>query len=306
MKSYILKRLLVAIPVVFVTISVVFFAFALIPGDPALMFAGPEAPGEFIAALQQKFGTDQPVHIRYYRYLGNLIRGDLGSSFFTGRPVHVEILPRFRNTAELAIAATLISASIGIMLGVVSAVRQDTAFDRVILIGTLAGISIPVFWLGLILMLWFAVNWGLLPSSGRGTLAHLVLPTLSLSVFATAFITRMTRSSILEVIRKDYIRTARAKGLSERIVVYKHALANAMIPVVTVVGLRFGYLLGGAVITEQVFRWPGLGRILVQAVGYRDYFLIQGTIMLFSICFVLINIVVDVTYAILDPRIRYG
>jgi len=303
--KHLAKRFGMSIVVLWLTITAVFFAFASIPGDPAQMYAGSDTTPELVQRLRQQFGTDRPVYVRYYLYLRNLLRGDLGDSFFSGRPVLAEVGPRFANTALLALVSIACSTVTGVLLGVVSATSQSRAVEQVVSIITLLGISIPVFWLGLLLILLFSVKLGMLPAGGTGSLAHLLMPSLTLSVYPTAFITRMTRSSVLDVIRQDYVRTARAKGLPERIVVFRHALSNALVPIVTVIGLRFGYLLGGAVVTESIFGWPGLGRLLVAAVGNRDYYLIQGCILVFAASFVLINTLVDLSYFYLNPKVRY-
>jgi len=305
MLRYIIRRLLYGIPVVFVAISIIFIAFASIPGDPAQLFIGPEAPEETIEGLRKAFGTDQPVHVRYFRYIGNLLHGNLGVSFFSGRPVSDEIGWRFINTLKLAAVGIVFATIVGVTVGVVAAVKQGTAVDGAVTLAVLFGISMPVFWLGLLMILWFSVRLRILPSSGIGTWKHIVLPAISTSVYSTAFTARMTRSSVLEVIRQDYIRTARAKGLREQVVIFRHALRNALIPVVTILGLRLGYLLGGSVVTETVFAWPGLGRLMVAAVGMRDYYVVQGCLLIFAVTFVIVNIVVDISYAYLDPKVRY-
>jgi ABC-type dipeptide/oligopeptide/nickel transport system permease component len=305
MLQYIARRLLYGIPVVFVAVSLVFLAFASIPGDPAQLFIGPEAPQETIEALQRAFGTDQPVHIQYFRYIKNLLHGNLGVSFFSGRPVIQEVSWRFVNTLKLAFAGIVFATVIGVSVGVTAAVKQGTVWDGAVTLGVLFGISMPVFWLGLLMILAFSVKLQWLPSSGIGTWQHIILPAISTSVYSTAFTARMTRSSVLEVIRQDYIRTARAKGLSERIVIFRHALRNALIPVITILGLRLGYLLGGSVVTETIFAWPGLGRLMVAAVGMRDYYVVQGALLIFAVTFVVVNILVDISYAYLDPKVRY-
>lgn len=249
---------------------------------------------------------DEPLHTQYFVYMGNLLQGDMGRSAFTRRPVAVELYERFPNTLILTVAALGIATVLGMSAGIISATKRYSLFDNFVMLLALAGIAIPVFWLGLMLQLLFSVNLGWLPSSGMDTWRHLILPALTLGLATTALIARITRSSMLDVLGQDYINTARAKGLVERIVVYKHALKNALIPVVTVMGLQFGILLGGAVLTESVFSWPGVGRLLVDSILARDYPVVQGAVLVLALFFVLINLVVDIIYALLDPRITYG
>jgi len=291
---------------VMLAVSVLVFAMLLIaPGDPASTLAGEDATQEDIEAIEVKFGLDKPVHIRYGIWLGRVLQGDLGRSIVTRRPVSEEIISRLPLTAELAAAALIIAIAGGMFVGIISAVYQYSIVDHAAMIISLLGVSTPSFWLGLMLIFFFSVRLRWFPIGGGGSLAALVLPAFSLGVSSAANIARMTRSSLLEVIRQDYVRTARAKGLNERTVLMRHTLKNAMIPIVTVIGLRFGYLLGGAVITETVFARPGLGRLLVDGIRARDFPAVQGTIMLLSASFVIINLLVDLTYAQLDPRIHY-
>lgn len=302
---YILTRILLAFPILFLVVTVVFFAFQLIPGDAARIFAGDEAPQERVEQLRREFGLDQPVLVQYSNYLWRLSRGDLGRSLSSRRPVTTEIGNRFANTLRLALAAISLASVVGISLGIISALFRGQFLDYLVTILALLGISVPVFWLGLLLMQVFAVQLGWLPAAGHGTWRHYVMPTVSLSVFSIAFIARMTRSSLLETIGQDYVRTARAKGVRERMVLLLHALRNALLPITIVVGLRFGYMVGGAVITEEVFAWPGLGRLLILAVAQRDIPLVQGLLLVFASAFVGVNVLVDVVYALLDPRIRH-
>lgn len=305
MARYILNRILIGIPILFFVVTAVFFAFRLIPGDAARIIAGDEAPQARVEQIRRDLGLDRPALAQYFSYLGNLFRGDLGVSFSSRRPVAVEIGSRFGNTFQLAAAAIVLATVAGIALGVVSALFRGKVADHVVTLLALLGISIPVFWLGLLMMQLFSVELGWLPAAGYGTWRHFVMPTICLSVFSIAFITRMTRSSLLETIQQDYVRTARAKGVRERMVLFMHSLRNALLPVTIVVGLRFGYMVGGAVITEQVFAWPGLGRLLILAVGQRDIPLVQGLLLVFASSFVIVNLLVDVLYAFLDPRIRH-
>jgi ABC-type dipeptide/oligopeptide/nickel transport system permease component len=289
----------------FLVVTVVFFVFQLIPGDPARIFAGEEAPQERVDQIRRDLGLDQPILVQYGRYLNRLLRGDLGQSISSRRPVVTEIRNRFSNTFSLALAAITLATIVGIFLGVISALFRGQPLDYLVTILALLGISVPVFWLGLLLMQLFSVELGWLPAAGYGTWRHYVMPTITLSVFSIAFITRMTRSSLLETIQQDYVRTARAKGVRERLVLLLHSLRNALLPITIVVGLRFGYMVGGAVITEEVFAWPGMGRLLILAVAQRDIPLVQGLLLVFATSFVLVNLLVDILYAFLDPRIRH-
>lgn len=286
-------------------VTTVFFAFRLIPGDAARILAGDEAPIERVELIRTQLGLDRPVLVQYGAYLTGILRGDLGISFSSRRPVSVEIGTRFWNTFSLSLAAISLATVVGIALGVLSALFRGGPIDHMVTIIALLGISVPVFWLGLLMMQLFSVQLGWLPAAGHGTWRHFVMPSITLSVFSIAFITRMTRSSLLETIAQDYVRTARAKGVRERWVLILHSLRNALLPVTIVVGLRFGYMVGGAVITEEVFAWPGLGRLLILAVGQRDIPLVQGLLLVFATSFVVVNLLVDILYAFLDPRIRY-
>lgn len=305
MWNYIIRRSLISIPTLFVVITVVFFAFQLIPGDAARMFAGDQAPVEVIERLRRDMGLDRPVLEQYVLYLGRLVRGNLGTSFITGRPVVVEIWTRFGNTAQLAIAAVIFATVTGLSMGIISAANREHFWDNLFSVVSLFGISIPVFWLALMMMLLFSIQWGLLPTAGNTTWKHYIMPTFCLAVYSIAFIARMTRSSLLELLGQDFTRTARAKGLTERVIMVRHVLRNALLPIITVIGLRFGYMLGGAVITETIFAWPGLGRLLVVAVTQRDIPVVQGVLLIVATTFVLINLIVDILYAVVDPRLHY-
>jgi glutathione transport system permease protein len=302
---YVARRILSSIPILLLAVTAVFFAFQVIPGDPARLYVGSDASEEAVDQARRDLGLDRPVAVQYFTYLTRLARADLGQSISTRRPVSVELGSRFVNTVKLALSSIAVAAVGGVMLGTIAAVNQGTIWDHVATLLALMGISIPVFWLGLLLMYLLSVQWQLLPSAGNDTWQHYFMPTISLATFSLAFIARMTRSSLLEVIRQDYVRTARAKGVPEWLVVAVHALRNALLPVTIIVGLRFGYMLGGAVITEEVFAWPGLGRLLVIAVGQRDIPVIQGVLLLFAASFVLVNMAVDLLYGFLDPQIRY-
>lgn len=305
MTAYLVRRVVASLPVLLLVVTAVFFAFQLIPGDPARAFLGPEATPETVERVRAELGLDKPVLVQYLTYIRRLAQGDLGKSISTRRLVVDELGPPFVNTVKLSMASIATATVAGVLLGTIAAVKQGTTWDHLASIVALLGISIPVFWLGLLMMYFFSVQLHLLPSAGNETWRHYFMPTLSLATFSLAFIARMTRSSLLEVIRQDYVRTAQAKGLPRWRVVGIHALRNALLPVVIIVGLRFGYMLGGAVVTEQVFAWPGLGRLLVSAVGQRDIPLIQGVLLLFATSFVLVNTIVDLLYGFLDPQIRY-
>jgi ABC-type dipeptide/oligopeptide/nickel transport system permease component len=302
---YVLKRAVLALPVLVGVSVVVFVAIRLIPGDPAQLMAGQAATQEVVQQIRQSLGLDQPLPVQYLYFLRNVVRGDLGRSLFNGAPVVEELAQRFPRTVRLALASMAVASLIGIPAGILAATRRSTWVDTAVMLVALAGVSVPVFWLGLNLILLFSVRLQWLPSFGYETWQHLVLPSLTLGAASTAVVARMTRSAMLEVLGQDYVRTARAKGLAERVVVSRHALRNALIPVVTVLGLQLGTLLSGAVLTETVFAWPGIGRLLVEAVLARDYPIIQGATLLIAATFVVLNVAVDVLYGLLDPRIRY-
>ena len=305
MTRYIAKRFLISIPILLLVVTLVFFAFQLIPGDPARMYVGVDASQEALERVRHDLGLDQPVLTQYVEYMSRLARGDLGKSIYTRRPVVQELGPRFWNTVQLSMAAIVFATVVGVVLGTLATVKQGTVWDHLLTVLSLFGISMPVFWMGLLLAYVFSVQLHWLPSAGNESWRHFLMPTFCLSAFSLAFITRMTRSALLEVMAQDYVRTALAKGVREAVVVGWHALRNALLPVVSVVGLRFGYMLGGAVVTEEVFAWPGLGRLLVVAVGQRDIPLVQGALLLFGTSFVLVNLAVDLLYGVLDPRIRH-
>ena len=306
MVKYLLRRLLLILPTVWIAVTIIFVIFRLVPGDPAELIAGEMAPREVVQAIRAQMGLDQPMHIQYVRYLGGLLRGDLGVSKVYGARVLDQLLLRFPATLELAIAAMLIAFIVGLTAGIISATRYNSLFDYLSMLGAIAGVCVPAFWLGLMLILFFSVGLGWLPSTGRGGLRTLVLPAVTLSAYQMAVIARMTRSSMLEVIQQDYIRTARAKGLAEWAVIYGHALKNALIPTITIAGLQFGFLLGGSIVVESVFAWPGLGSLMIDSIRHRDYTMVQGTAVLYTTVCLLINLLVDLVYSALDPRVRYG
>ena len=306
MARYILERLAWTVPVLLGVSLIVFLVLVLAPGDTAQALAGPDATQADVEALRKALGLDQPLPVQYLRFLGRLARLDLGRSAVTSRPVTAEIADNFGPTFELAVAAMVIAVLLGMALGVLSAVQRGSLPDNLFMLVALFGVSMPIFWLGLMLMLFFAVELRWLPTTGIGGPEYLVLPAVTLSGGSLAIIARMTRSSMLEVFGEDHVRTARAKGLQERTVVLGHVLRNALIPTVTAIGLQFGYLLAGTVLTETVFARPGFGRMLVDAINLRDVGLAQGGIMVLATSFVLINLLVDVAYVYLDPRIKYG
>ncbi|MDR7554088.1 MAG: ABC transporter permease [Armatimonadota bacterium] len=305
MWRYIATRLLLAVPVVFGVAFVVFAMVRVIPGDPAQVIAGEAATREFVEAVRRELGLDRPLLVQFAAFTANLLRGDLGRSVRSRAPVTHELWARIPNTVTLALAGLAVAVSVGIAAGVVSAMRPYSVIDTLVMLAALLGLSMPVFWSGLMMILVFAVWLGWLPAVGTGTPLHLVLPAVTLGLATAAIIARMTRSSMLEVLRADYVRTARAKGLAERVVVNRHAFRNALIPVITVVGLQMGTLLSGAVLTESVFAWPGIGRLLVEGVLARDYPVVQGAVLVVAFAFAVVNLVVDVLYAVVDPRIRY-
>ncbi|MDZ7705110.1 MAG: nickel ABC transporter permease [Trueperaceae bacterium] len=305
MFSYFIRRLLAAIPTVFGVLIIVFLMVRLAPGDPALYLAGEFAPPETIESIRERYGLNRSQPEQFVIFISNVVRGDLGRSTRTNRPVVEDLKTFFPNTLELAFGAILIALLVGIPAGVISAVRPNTPLDYLVTLGSLIGVSMPVFWFGLLAILFFSVQLGWFPVAGRGTLAHLVLPAITLGVSSMAIITRMTRSAMLEILSQDYVRTARSKGLRQERIVNKHALRNALIPVVTVGGLEFGTLMAGAVLTETVFTWPGIGRLLVDSILARDYPVVQGAVMLIAVSFILINLLVDMLYGLVDPRIRY-
>ncbi len=313
MAGYVVRRLLGALPILLGVSVLVFALLHLIPGDPVLAMLGNEADPRAVRALRQELGLDRPLPVQYVEWLGRVLRGNLSRSIQTREPVARLILERFPATLELAAAALLLGVSGGVVAGVVSARRRDHPADYVATSLALFGISMPNFWLGILLILLFSLYQGWLPPGGHvgltvdplGNLRYLVMPAIVLAVQIAGVVTRMVRSSVLEVLAQDYVRTARGKGLGERPVFYRHALKNALIPVTTVVGLQLGALLGGAVITETIFSWPGIGKFLVDAIFSRDFPIVQGIVLLVTVFFILANLAVDVAYVYLDPRVTY-
>jgi peptide/nickel transport system permease protein/oligopeptide transport system permease protein len=306
MAAYVLRRLFLLVPVLLGVSVVSFGLLQLVPGDPALILAGEEASEDVLARIRQEYGLDRPLPIQFVAYLRHAAVGDLGISIQSRQPVATLLEQRFPFTLKLAFLAILVSATLGVIAGIVAATRRNSLLDMAALLGSLVGISLPIFWLGLLAILVFSVKLRWLPSGGTGTLAHLILPALVLGAASSAVIARTTRASMLEVLRQDYVRTARAKGVSDRLVVYRHALGNAMIPILTVFGLEFGYNLGGAVLTETVFSLPGVGRLIVEGIFARDYPVVQGALLAVATTFVLVNLLTDVAYAYFDPRIHYN
>ena len=334
MSRYIGRRAISLIPILIGVSAAAFLLIHLLPGDPAIVYLGEHASDESIRRVRHDFGLDKPLPVQYGIYLWNAVRGNFGDSLDTHRPVIVEFMPRFPATIELSVGATAVALLIGVPIGILSAARPNSLFDRVGMIVALAGVSFPVFWLGLMLVYIFSVYFHVLPTSGQigvdaaltpitgidvldglltgnfaaagAALRHLILPSVTLASFSTAIIARMTRASMIDALHQDFIRTARAKGVASRRVIIGHGLRNALLPVVTVIGLQVGALLTGAILTETIFSWPGVGRYMYDSILFRDYPVILAGILLFSLVFVLVNLCVDVLYAFLDPRIRYA
>jgi ABC-type dipeptide/oligopeptide/nickel transport system permease component len=303
MLTFVARRLLLAVPVLLGVVFVVMLTVDLLPGDAVTLMLGEHATKEAVAALREHLGLDKPLLVRYADYVARVLRGDLGRSIQQNRPVAAELADAWPATLELTAAALLIATLGGIVVGVLSAVWPNSLFDGLARLASLFGLSMPIFWIGLVLIVVFSLwlNW--LPVGGAGTLGHLVLPAVTLALPSVAMIARMSRAAVLDVLREDYVRTARAKGVSEAWVLGKHALRNAFIPIVTLLGLQAGQLMGGAVLTETVFAWPGLGRLMVKAIFARDYVLLQGAVLLFALGFVVVNLLVDLSYGLLDPRV---
>ena len=304
MLKFILKRILVTIPVLLGVTFIMFILMSLTEGDPAQMMLGDLATPEEIEALRDELGLNDPFLIRYFTYLGNVIRGDLGTSFATREPVLTVVMARLPTTARLAFFSCLFAVIVGIPIGIISAIKQYSFIDSIARVLALLGIALPNFWLALMLMLFFSVFLGWLPPSGLYGPLHYIMPVMSISAVSVATFARMTRSSMLEVIRHDYISTARAKGQNETFVIFKHALPNAMIPIITVIGLQFAELLGGAVVNEQIFAIPGLGNLMVSAIRARDFPVVQGSVLIIAVMFCLLNLLIDLLYAFIDPRIK--
>lgn len=306
MFRYLQRRLLLAIPTILLTSLVVFLMLYLIPGDPASIYVGDQtATPQRLAQIRHTMGLDKPIYVQYADFLWNALHGNLGRSLQTNRPVTTEIMSRLPSTIELAVAAMVLGTVFGVALGLISGLKQNSIIDTLSMIVALFGISIPVFWLALLLIMLFAVRLQWLPATSQPGLRGLVLPAVSLALLSAATLARIVRGSILEVLRQEYLTTARAKGISYAAVVFRHALPNAIIPVITVMGLQFGSLLSGAVITETVFARPGLGKLVVDSIQNKDLPVVQGVILVLAVIYILMNLLVDLSYAVIDPRIRY-
>ncbi len=304
MIRFILIRVLLALPALWLIVTMVFLLAHIVPGDPVQQMLGEGARPEDLQQLRHTLGLDLPLPVQYGKYLANVIRGDLGESIRFQQPVTRMILSHYPATLELAIVALFVCAAIGIPAGMMAAQRRGTSSDHAIGVLTLLGLSVPNFALGPILILLFSVILGWLPVSGRGGISHLILPSITLGAALAAILTRMVRSSVIEELSSDYVRTARAKGLSDSAVLFRHAFRNALIPILTILGLQFGTLLAGTIVTESIFSWPGIGRLSVQAIQARDYPLLQGCILLIAVSYVMVNLFTDLVYAVADPRVR--
>lgn len=306
MLKYVTRRLLLLIPLLFVVSLIVFSMVHLMPGDPAEIIAGEAATPEDIENVRQSLGFDKPLHEQYLTWMSRAVRGNFGTSIRTGRPVAQEIGFRFINTLILSVVSIVFSTTLGLAAGIISATRRYSLYDNITMVVALVGISVAPFYLGLMLMLLFSVKLGWFPLMGFESWVSIILPAVTLGARPVGMIARMTRSSMLEVLGQDYIVTARAQGMPERIVIFKHALRNALTTIVTVVGLQFGQQLGGAILTETVFAWPGIGRLAVESINARDFPIVQASVLLLATSFVLINLAVDVLYAYVNPRVRYN
>jgi peptide/nickel transport system permease protein len=304
--QYIIRRFALAIPLILAVLTIVFLMLRIgLPGDPAVIIAGDRATPELIEQIRINLGLDKSIIEQYFIFLKNAVQGDLGRSVKFRQPVVDVVLHAFPFTAILTLTSVTVGTVLGIIVGIITALKRSTWIDNIIMVVVIFFYSIPTFWLGLMLILIFSVHFRLLPVQGASTAKHFVLPTINLAVGQVALIARLTRSGMIEVLNADYVRTARSKGLTERVVVLRHVLRNVLIPIVTIVGLSFGGLLGGAIITESIFGLPGVGRLAIDAIHNRDYPMIQGTVMLVAVVFIFINLIIDVIYAFIDPRISY-
>jgi peptide/nickel transport system permease protein len=299
------RRLLFLLPVLFGILVAVFVTMRIVPGDPARLVAGPDAGPEELATIRQQFGLDQPLHIQFVRYLLDILRGEFGRSLKTQRPVLDEIVPRLGNTALLAVLSTLFAVVVGLLAGIVAAARRNSTFDHATMVVAMMGVSTPSFYLGIVLIVVFAVMLRLFPAGGSGGVTHLVLPAVTLGASTMGIVARMTRASMIDVLDEDYIRTARAKGVRERLIVARHALRNALLPVIAVVALQFGFVLAGSVLVETVFSFPGIGWLIVESISMRDFPVVQGSILLVTFVSVLVNLAADILYGYADPRVNY-
>ncbi|KQL48292.1 hypothetical protein AN963_00255 [Brevibacillus choshinensis] len=305
MLSYIIKRVLQMIPTLIGVSIATFILIHSVPGDPARMIAGNEASEEEVALVRDRLGLNEPLHVQYGEYVMGLAKGDLGTSLRSDRPVLDEIVSRFPTTILLTFISVIIMIIVGLLAGILSATKPNSKRDNATMMFSLFGISMPIFWLGLMLILIFSYYLQVLPSGGNDSFKYFILPAVALGLSSSAILARLSRSSILEVIHQDFVRTARAKGVKEKWVIYKHTLKNALIPIITIVGLEFGHLLGGAVLTETVFSMNGIGRFIIQSIQFRDYPAIQGSILFVATIFVIVNLIVDLCYSLVDPRVRY-
>ncbi|MFD1039368.1 ABC transporter permease [Virgibacillus byunsanensis] len=313
MKGFLLRRILQLIPTLFIVAVIVFFITRMLPGNPAAVMLGPQASAEDIAAYSDKLGLNDPLYLQFFDYLINLISFDFGNSLTYNQPIVDLILERFPNTIILAVSALIIAVIIGVPAGIIAARKQNTIVDYSVTTLSLIGVSMPIFWLGVMLVLYFSVNLGWLPATGMGSLedgfgdfvSHLILPSLALATIPTAQFARIIRSSMLETISQDYIKTARSKGLKESIVIYKHAFKNALTPLITVMGLQFSMLLGGAVLTETIFSWPGMGLLIIDAIEKRDFIVVQSTVIFVAVIYVVINLIVDILYKVVNPKVNF-
>ncbi|EWG11520.1 MULTISPECIES: nickel ABC transporter permease [Bacillaceae] len=301
---FLMRRLVQMIPVLLGVTLMVFLIMQMVPGDPAVLVAGEGATDEQVEAIRHDLGLDQPLAVQYLSYVGDVVKGDFGESIRTSRPVLDEILVRLPITLELAFWSIVITIVLGVLFGIIAATKQNSFTDVGLMMVALLGVSLPNFWLGLMLIIYFSVGLQWFPVAGWGTFSHVILPAITLGTGGAAIVARMTRASMLEVIRQDYIRTAKAKGVRQRLIIYKHALKNALIPVITVVGLQFGALLGGTVLTESVFAINGVGRLIIDAIRMRDLPLVQGSILFVSVLFVIVNLLVDLSYRFLNKRVE--
>ena len=305
MLKYAFKRILQLIPMLLILSLIVFLMVRLIPGDPVANMLGVDVPPEMVETERERLGLNDPLPVQYFRFMNDLFHGDLGTSIVTGKPVVKELIKRYPPTFVLAIGGTVVASILGILLGIVAAINHNKFWDNFIMVISLVSVSTPSFFLALLLMLIFSLYLGLLPSIGLKSPLHAILPVFTLGIGAVGFITRTTRSAMLDVINQDYIRTSRSKGVPDQIIIYSHAFKNAMIPVLTAVGLRFGSLLAGATLVETVFSVPGIGRFMVDAVSKRDYPVVQGCILVLAVTFVTVNTIIDLLYSAVDPRIKY-
>lgn len=309
---YALKRLLYFFPVILAISFLTFIMIRLIPGDPARTLAGLMASEEDVERIRIQLGLKEPIHIQFIKWFSNILNGDLGISIRTNKPVALEIFSRLPSTLELTIVGLFLAIIIGIPLGIIAAIKRGKLSDTLLTVFTLSGVSIPVFWMGLVLIYIFSLSLGILPVSGRVEpiwsiegLSHIILPAITIAAPSAGVFARITRSSMIEVLEQDYIRTAKAKGLTTNIIIFRHCIRNTLVQLSTIIGMQFGFLLGGAIVTETVFAWPGIGKLLVDAIISRDYPLVQGIVLIYSILFILVNLFVDILYGIIDPRIRY-